>query len=152
MQFFRGMLCVHHCIQVQVPYLYNPLVQVFNVDSPLNNNINEVIQCTYIEYGIIGTARHTKTSASNDTSTSITGTIKGTSITIISATTGTNTYQGIHTSTVYTSDTSTGISNTVISTTTSTNTYLGIHTSTICTSNTITGTIINDFSCSCYCY
>ena len=113
------------------------MVQVFNADSPLNNNINEIIQCTYIVYGIIDTACHTKTSTSNDTT--------------ISTTTGTNTYQGVHISTLYTSDTNTGISNTVISTT-GTNTYQGIHTSTVCTSNIITGTIICNFPCSCYCY
>ena len=77
MQFFSGMLCVHYRIQHRVPYLCN-LVQIHYVYSSLNNNINDAIQYTYIDFGTINTACHTYTSTS---------------------TTGTPTYKGVHTST-----------------------------------------------------
>ena len=76
-----------------------------------------MIQYTYIDYGTIDTACHTNTSTSKESSTSITGTIQGINNTMISinTTTSKNTFQGVHTSTICTSNTSTGISDTVIS-------------------------------------
>ena len=83
------MICIHYRIQVRVPHLCNSLVEIYNLWSLLNNNINDVIQYTYIDYDTINTARHTDTSTSKESSTSITGTIQDINNTVITTNTTT---------------------------------------------------------------